>query len=193
MGCARGGDDMPPVGTDAGPARRDAGPRDAGRDSGGNMGCEEIGYAATCQDATELEPILAGGRVESGDHLVPRASAQWVRLSFPSMPPAPIDGGVMSMAGSGQPRIRFLRNDGDVYRIEIRNACVGVASCGSGGNDTGMATNLTEWSFGDDPLMSAEGDGQFSTRNTPWPETVYVRIYPRADPACGRYRIEITR
>jgi hypothetical protein len=120
---------------------------------------------------------------------VPQRSAQWLRVSFPLATMSTPDGGMATMAGGGTPTIHFVRNDGDAYRFEIRTACTGVASCG--GAD--MATNLTDWSFADDPSMSDEGPGQFSTRDTPWPDMLYVRVFPQSDPGCGSYQIEVTR
>lgn len=196
-GCASGGGGQMDGGNGSG---RDGGPR---RDGGEPTGCDPLGWADTCQTATDLGMIMSGGRVESGLHLVERrAGAQWAQIRFPFEPPPdpppppdgsapPPDGGVMSMLGGGTPRIRFLRNDGDAYRIEIRTACTSVASCGDGAS--AMATNITEWAFTDDPAMSEPGHGQFSSRTAPWPETVYLRVYAAQDPACGRYQIEITR
>lgn len=189
-GCAQGGVGSGVDGGNGG--RSDGGRRDAGRHDSGPAGCSERGYAASCMDATDLGTLAPGDRIESMEGLVPPRAAQWVRIGFPAAPPpTTIDGGVASMAGGGAPTLRFLRNDGDVYRFEVRTMCVGVASCG--GADEGMATNITEWSFADDPTMSMEGDGQFSTRNTPWPESIYVRIFPTSDPGCGVYQLEVTR
>jgi hypothetical protein len=42
-------------------------------------------------EANALEPILPGGRAESGEHVVARASAQWIRVSFPPSPPEAVD------------------------------------------------------------------------------------------------------
>jgi hypothetical protein len=181
----------------------DGGASDGGRgrrDGGGSSSCDPEGSAASCQDATDLGVVAVGGRVESMVGLVDRAgAAQWVKVQFPLVSAVPDggvvpDGGTPTMEGGGEPRIRLLRNDGDVYRVEIRSECTSVASCGEGGaTGTGMATNLTEWSFTDDPALSEEGAGRFSSRDVPWPATVYVRIYATADPDCGRYQLEITR
>lgn len=194
-GCAQGNVDRP----------GDGGTRDGGRprrDGGGPTGCDPSGGAPSCQDATDLGMVAVGGRVESSVGLVARTGeAQWIQVHFPRVSavadagPAP-DGGApaVSMEGGGEPRIRFLRNDGDVYRIEVRSECTMVARCGEGGaQGTGMATNLTEWSFIDDPALSDEGDGRFSSRDVPWPTTAYVRIYATANPECGRYQLEILR
>ena len=172
-----------------GSVRIDAGPR---RDGG--SGCTPRGFAPTCDGATDLGMLEPGGRIESDEGVLARVGdAQWVRIAFPIVPMETPDGGVPPMAGGGTPFIRFLRNDGDVYRLEIRTQCSLVASCGEGGAATGMATNLTEWSFADDPALSEEGQGRFSTRMTPWPEQVYVRVYAPADPTCQVFQLEITR
>ncbi len=203
LGCASGGG-TPDGGGGGG---RDGG--GGGRDAGDPVGCDPLGWEATCQTATDLGSLATGDRIESPRGLIERrAGAQWAVVHFPPMatptPPPPddagaVDGGAtdggasgaISMEGGGTPRIRFLRNDGDAYRIEVRTACTSVASCGDGAS--AMATNILEWSFTDDPAMSEEGDGRFSSRNAPWPETVYVRVYAAEDPACGRYQIEISR
>ncbi len=193
-GCAQGN-----VGGDDGGGRRDGSP--PRRDGGGPTGCDPTGSAASCQEATDLGMVAVGGRVESMTGLVERAgAAQWVRVHFPMVSSGVGDAGAMpdggaptpTMEGGGEPRIRFVRNDGDVYRIEVRTECTQVASCGEGGA-SGMATNITEWSIIDDPAISDEGAGRFSSREVPWPSTVYVRIYATADPACGRYQLEVLR
>lgn len=197
LGCASGGA-TPDGGTGGG---GDGG--GGGRDAGEPTGCDPFGWEGTCQTATDLGSLATGDRIESPRGLIERrAGAQWAVVRFPPMaPPSPPleDGGVpdgggagaISLEGGGAPRVRFLQNDGDAYRVEIRTACTAVASCGDGA--AAMATNITEWSFTDDPAMSEEGDGRFSSREVPWPETVYVRVYAAEDPACGRYQIEISR
>lgn len=192
LGCARGGAGEPDSGRNRpGPGASDAG-RDAGRDSGRPLVCDEVGYASSCPSATELEPLMPGDRLESEVHVIRRGANQWVRIDFPIASPEVPDGGTPTMAGTGQPRVRFARNDDDVYRVEVRTSCVAVASCGEGGTE-GRATSLTEWSFADEPAMSLEGPGQFSTRDVPWPTRLYVRIYPRVDPGCAAYQLEISR
>lgn len=194
--CAQGGG----VGEDAGPdGRRDGGRRDGGgptRDGGGPVSpCDDRGYAATCQDATDVGALAVGERFESDEGLIGAVGgAQWLRVSFPPERPDTVDGGVATMVGGGAPAVRFLRNANDAYRIEIRSeACVGAVTCGEGGGPSGMAANITEWSFTDTAQSGEEGAGQFSTRDTPWPETIHIRVYPIADPECGTYQLEIVR
>lgn len=207
--CAQGGGDPDAGGT--------GGSRDArvppARDGGGPIDpCDPRGYAATCQDATEVGALSVGDRFESDEALIPAVGgAQWLRVEFPPEPPDPpdagapmIDGAVPSdggltppttMAGGGAPAVRFLRNANDAYRIEIRTDCVGVAMCGEGGGPSGPGTgsNITEWSFTDTVEAGEEGAGALSTRDVPWPEVIHVRVYPIADPECGTYQLEIVR
>jgi hypothetical protein len=56
-----------------------------------------------------------------------------------------------------------------------------------------MASNITEWTFTDTVSPGEEGPGELSTRETPWPATVYVRVYAVSDPECGTYQLEIVR
>lgn len=191
VACAQGGGD-----SDGGTGGFDGRPPPR-RDGSGPPPdpCTERGFATTCPMATDIGPLMIGERYESEEGLIAEVGGQqWVRVSFPMETPAVVDGGTPTMVGGGAPAVRFLRNAGDAYRIEIRNECVGVASCGDGTGTGGMATNITEWSFTDTPTAGDEGPGQFSTRDVPWPESIYVRIYPIMDPVdCGTYQIEIVR
>ncbi len=189
VACASGGG-SPDGGNGGG---RDGGRRDAGRRDGGEpTGCDPSGWAAACQMATDLGMVATGETVTSELGLIERrGGAQWAAVHFPSAAVEAPDGGVASMSGGGAPSIRFLRNDGNAYRLEVRTACTSVGTCGGGESE--MATNITEWTFSDDPTSSDEGPGQFSTRNAPWPETIYLRVYAAEDPACGRYQVEISR
>ena len=200
LGCAQGAGSPDGGGGGDGGGRRDGGMvvrHDAGhvtRDAGGSGSCDPHGAGASCQDATEIGPVAVGDTVQSMVGLVAVRTAQWLKVSFPPTSGGG-DGGVPTAAGGGSPTIHFLQNEGDAYRFEIRDMCAGIASCGGGGGDGGldMASNLTDWSFADDPALSDPGDGQFSTRNTPWPEAVYIRVFPTTNPGCGHYQLEITR
>lgn len=203
-GCARGGDGDADGGTLT--------PRDSGtttrRDGGGGGGCDERGGGADCESAASLGPVAVGARVESDEGLIGRVGvSQWLRVDFPPESAMPADAGAPSgdggvpdagppsMAGVGTPSIRFSDNGGDAYRFEIRTSCGTVAGCGEGGSPSapGSATNITEWSFTDAVTAGDEGDGALSSRDAPWPSTVWIRVYPTTAPDCSTYRLEVTR
>lgn len=185
LGCASGGDDPTrPSGMLDGGGGGDGGRRDGG----GRMRCDPVGWGASCPMATDLGSVGVGERIEGPLGVIERrGGAQWALVRFP-----PAQGGSpTSMAGGGAPRVHFARNDGGAYRLEVRTECTAVAGCNGG--EPAMATNLTEWSFTDDPANSAAGENQFSTREVTWPETIYLRVYAVEDPACGHYQIVISR
>jgi hypothetical protein len=91
--------------------------------------------------------------------------------------------------GGGTPTISFAVNTNEIYVFDVLPDCVGgtAPACDEGG----LAMGVTDWSFVDN--QSSAGAGQWSTRNQPWPTTVYVRIYRTNGAGCEDYQLLVSR
>ncbi|MEM9190448.1 MAG: hypothetical protein AAGF12_14780 [Myxococcota bacterium] len=183
-GCAQGS-----LGEDAGAGGRpDSGRLDARVDarrdaitSVDGASCNDTN-GTSCAAPTDLGMLAVDGMTSTGvGYLSVSGQEDWFRIAFPPL-------NMPNMAGGGTPAINFTRNEGDVFRFEVRGSCSATLSCGMG---TG-ARDLLMWSFTDD--ASEPGEGAFSTRDVPWPAEVFVRVYSVAGATqCAAYELTVTR
>jgi hypothetical protein len=146
-------------------------------------GCEcvdDLNGAAACASASNLGSIMAGSStVIYRDGKLPLATqSDWYMISFPPVSPG---------NGGGTPTIDFTINEGGVFRFQLING-----SCTGGSAGCSDTTNLASWSFTDNAAMP--GPSQWSTRTTPWPSTVYIRVYRMSPgPSCANYQLRVRR
>jgi hypothetical protein len=195
LGCAQGSAGGG-GGGDSGSGRRDSGPssgrdvgtvpRDTGTPTTTDTGtpmptCEDEGHGSSCELATDLGPVMTGDELLLDPGVLPNAGDEdWFRIDFPAM--------TEGMPGMGMPAIELAVNEGNGFRIEVRDTCSTTLGCPDGTS----ARDISSWSFVDDASM--EGEMQFSTRDVPWPESVVVRIYrPDGVGDCQEYQLRISR
>ena len=190
-GCAQGSDGSGGSGRSDGGrgGGMDSGSRDAGggRDAPTTPTCTDEGHGNACETPTDLGSLDPGDEMTTMvGYLSTAAAEDWFLISFPSL-------GMPNMSGGGAPSIELVMNEGEAFRFEVRTTCSATFACGDGRG----ARDIVEWSFTDDqsPMEAEEsGDMDFSTRDVPWPETVYVRVYRAVGAAdCSRYQLRVTR
>lgn len=191
-GCAQGSS-----GRDSGTGTGDSGPpppRDSGRDTGGpdpfdsgtgpvdsGPACEDEGHAGVCGGATDLGSLLVGESIMPAPGVLPEGGDEdWFRVDFPAM--------TEGMPGQGTPAIELVANEGNAFRIEVRDTCTTSYACPDGT----PAADIDSWSFIDDQAM--EGETQWSVRDLPWPESAVVRVYRSTGPGdCQAYQLRVSR
>ncbi|MDH5492616.1 MAG: hypothetical protein OEY14_11755, partial [Myxococcales bacterium] len=131
----------------------------------------------TCGGAIGLPTLSnAGGMAESGLRQIYTTGNEHVySVSFPS--------GVIPRQGA--PTISFSANENDAYVFDVGITCGPAdAPCASG-----MATDLTSYSFVDD----ADPTGTYSTSTSAWPDRLYVTVRRPTGLSCDRYNLRISR
>ncbi len=145
---------------------------------GNGCECFDDTPAASCGGAISLGSVGAGGgRGGPVTNIVAAGGEDWYARDFPRNEDFPGH-------GSGVPHIGFGRNDGGVFAFDVRVGCPGGALGTCGGS-------LTDWSYED---TCAAGDTNCSTRDVPWPDSVFVRVF-RASPglSCASYQLSVSR
>ena len=153
-------------------------------DTGGT--CTDDTHPDECNLATPVV-VMTGDEPTVIEGLLPTLSgADWFSIEFP-----PMSG--PNMQGMGTPSI-LLSGDSTMV-IEVRDSCEATlpVTCGEG-----SAREAVSYSFLDDQSMPGEADGDgsdtYTTRDTPWPETLVVRVGRRGGPAgCEPYTLTISR
>ncbi|NOY91509.1 MAG: hypothetical protein GXP55_09935 [Deltaproteobacteria bacterium] len=129
---------------------------------------------ASCVGSFNLMSVASAGSstISPERMLYGPSDEHWYRVAFPG-------------AGVGAPTITFAVNTGGVYKFDVKaNACGSAASCASGN-----ANAATTYRFIDDTAATA-----FNTRTTPWPGTVFVRVYrTNGGNTCGTYQLRVAR
>lgn len=189
-GCAQGSDG-------SGTGRSDDGGRGGGmdsgaRDSGGRDApvtptCTDEGHGNACETPTDLGALDPGDEMTTMvGYLSTSGAEDWFLIGFPAL-------GMPNMSGGGTPSIELVMNEGEAFRFEVRTTCSATFACGDGRG----ARDIAEWTFTDDqsPMEAEEsGDMDFTTRDVPWPETVYVRVYRAVGaPDCSKYQLRVSR
>ena len=144
-------------------------------------GTIDEGPSTSCAAPINLGSVAAGATVTRNDYIPATAGAeQWYLVNFPQTPD-------YASHGTGIPQILFASADASV-RFDIQTSCGVAGSCGQGGASSG----LTSWSFVDS--TSVAGTLAYTTRNTTWPTTVYVRVYRVSAPTtCANQTLVVTR
>jgi len=148
---------------------------------GGSSQCDDV-VDGECLQGYSLGSIAPGGSTQGPVTQVPNVGeSDWYTATF--TPTGPLN------FGGGTPSIKFAVNTDDSYVFDVVPDCVGGTSpqC----NEGGLAMNVTEWSFVDD--QSTAGASQWSTRDVPWPTTVYLRVYRTTGSGCQDYQLSVTR
>jgi hypothetical protein len=158
--------------------------------SGGAAGQGGAGGSAPCADVVAgecLQGYAIGNVAPAGAAQGPVAQvalleeSDWYSVTFTPTGPATF--------GGGTPSIGFAVNTNDIYVFDLVPDCTGGSSPGC--SQGGTAVGVTEWTFVDD--QSTAGSTQWSTRNQPWPATVYVRVYRTSGSGCEDYQLSVTR
>lgn len=139
------------------------------------------GEPNVCSGGLVLGTVASGSSFDTALEYLPNATDEsWFRVSFPQ-------NADFREHGTGLPRVRFVTNDSGVFRLDIRSACGTTMVCGNGTS----ADNRTDWYFQD---TCTNANTNCSTRGTPWPTTVYARVYRVATgTGCERFRLRISR
>lgn len=190
VGCAQGSDGSSTGRSDGGRGgSMDGGGTDSGggRDTGTTPTCTDEGHGVACESPTDLGSLEPGDEMTTMVGYLPTTGAEdWFTIGFPSL-------GMPNMAGGGTPSLELTMNEGEAFRFEVRTTCSATFACGDGSG----ARDIASWSYTDDQSpMEAEESGEmdFSTRDVPWPETVYVRVYRAVGPAdCSAYQLTVSR
>ncbi len=194
-GCASGTNGPGPGRTDSG--RRDAGPgldapgqdvtvrRDAAGGTDGSS-CMDDTHPDECNLAAPMMVMTGDAPTVIMGFLPTLSGADWFAVNFP-----PMSG--PNTEGMGSPSI-VLEGDSTMI-IEVRDGCDATLPvvCGEGN-----AREATSYTFLDDQSMPGEADGDgsdtYTSRDTPWPETLVVRVGRRGGPAsCAPYTLTISR
>lgn len=184
VGCAKGSVDdegSDRIGTDGG--RRDLG-GDPDRDLGGGgrdmfvETCDDDSYPEECSAAEDLGDVMIGAEPLVITGVLPQLSDEdWFAVRFPP--------NAMG-AGGGNISIELAGDETTVMTLE-GPTCGPRTACGEG-----TAGAITSYSFVDDADMSVEFP--YSTRDTPWPEAIFVRIHRSGGPVtCTEYSLTIRR
>ncbi len=194
--CAKGvGEDDPrgrdsagvdAAGIDGG--ARDTGGRDAPSQPDTGPPCVDDEVGDVCAEATELGTIMPLGRTMVEGKLPLLSDTDWYHVTFP------LAGAGESMRGVGMPEIT-LAGDSTMV-MEVLSTCTMPVGC-----DEGTASEITSYSFVDDQsdLMVTDpttpGPAEpFMTRDTPWPEELYIKVSRRGGPAdCSDYVLTVSR
>lgn len=125
--------------------------------------------------------MSAGTSLDTAVEVLPGAGDEaWYRIDFP-------ENAEFRRHGSGVPRVRFVTNSGNVFRMDIRSSCGNTMSCGDGGS----ANNRTDWRFYD---TCTSANTNCKSRSTGWPSTVHVRVYRVASGSgCEQFQLRISR
>lgn len=154
-------------------------------DDSGTTGLDcEDGLGNLCGNPYDLGSLAEGDQAlsQTSTILTPGV-ADWFQVSFPAI----------NRPGGGTPTIRFMQNEGDVFRFDAYTEmpCGGTpVSCGEGG-EGGVASNLLEYTYTDDqPDCCAPPDDSMVA----WPGKVYIRVYRNdAGNTCDAYQLILTR
>ncbi len=147
--------------------------------------CPDDGVAGDCNAPYDLGALDPGGMTVGVVGNVPsEGGIDWYKISFPLADTRP---------GLGTPTLSFAINEGDAFVFDVvYDQCGGDGMpCEMGGNASGSAVGLTDWSFVDDdpgcctPPMDSM---------VPWPSTVYIRVQ-RTTPgsSCAAYQLQASR
>ncbi len=146
--------------------------------TGNGCECLDSTPANTCTSATNAGTLNAGGTANFTGKVVSDTESDWYQVSFP------IVGGAGGQLGGSTPTIGFSSNPGNVFRFDL----VG-GSCG--GPNPWCGNGLTSFTITDNVSDVAQG---FRTRTTPWPTTVWVRVYRiMSGLSCADYSISFSR
>jgi hypothetical protein len=158
-----------------------AGATAGGGGSGGSGQCDDV-VDGECLQGYALGNVAPAGSTQGPVAQVPNVGiSDWYVATFTPTGPASY--------GGGTPRITFAVNTNGIYVFDIAPDCVGGSSPGC--DEGGVATGVDDWSFVDN--QSTAGASQWSTRDEPWPATVYVRVYRTTGTGCEDYQLTVTR
>ncbi len=184
VGCAKGSVDD--EGTDR--TGIDGGGRDLGGDPDRDLGngdrdmfvemCDDDSYPDECSSAEDLGDVMIGAEPVVTTGVLPQLSDEdWFAVRFPPNEMGP---------GGGNISIELSGDDTTVMTLE-GPTCGPRTVCGEG-----TAGAITSYSFVDDADMSVEFP--YSTRDTPWPEAIFVRVHRSGGPVtCAEYTLTIRR
>ncbi len=166
---------------DGGPLRDTGGRSDTGGpgDSGDIM-CVDDEVPDGCEDALDLGSVDVGAMTVNTGKLPMLSDEDWYTVAFP-----PLGSGG---AGGGSPTVALAGDSTMVF--EVRATCGASVACGEG-----SPREITSYTFVDDQSTGTDpGEGDFSTRDIPWPETLLIRVSRRGGPVnCDDYTLTISR
>jgi hypothetical protein len=147
--------------------------------------CPDDGVAGDCNTPYDLGALEMGASTVGVVGNVPtEGGIDWYKISFPLAAMRP---------GLGTPTINFAINEDQAFTFDVLYDQCGAEGmpCEAGGDASGLAIGLTEWTFVDDDpgCCTAPMDSM-----VPWPATIYIRVSrTTAGSSCAAYQLQAFR
>jgi hypothetical protein len=151
-------------------------------------GCEcQVGaYSSSCAMANDQGMIAVGSMHMAQGVLLSTMTSHWLKATF---------------AAGGHPHITLMGGPPGTLFFQVESGCMQASSLMCPDRSQG-AVDITAWEFFDNPRDGGavadagprDGGADGGTgRMTPYPTTVYIRVYTNADATdCNPYTLTIT-